>query len=100
MKLVNSQIKMVIHYEVHENFSHQYRNAIRHILSQLPTFEANQIKLSESQNQIIETFLLPTESHYFALKKLRKSKNHFLFGRLDPFIKGGLDKLECYGIKC
>ncbi|MHC0039097.1 hypothetical protein [Pseudoneobacillus sp. C159] len=96
---MNSQIKMVIHYEVNENFRHQYKNAISHILSQLPTFEANQIKLSESQNQIIETFLLPTESHYFALKKLRKSKNHSLFGLLDLYIKGGLEQMECYGIK-
>jgi hypothetical protein len=99
MKLMNSQIQMVIHYEVNENCSHQYKEAIHHILSNLHAFEAHQIQLNESQNKVIETFLLPTESHYYALKKLRKSKNHSLFGCLDPFIKGGLQQIGCYGFK-
>lgn len=90
---------MVIHYEVKEKFYQQYKDTIQHILSNLPSFEAVEIKLNESQNKVIETFLLPTESHYYALKKLRKSKNHSLFGCLDPFIKGGLHKIDCYGLK-
>jgi hypothetical protein len=96
---MNTRIQMVIHYEVNERFYHQYKEAIHHILSNLHAFEAHQIQLNESQNKVIETFLVPTESHYYALKKLRKSKNHSLFGCLDPFIKGGLKQIGCYGLR-
>lgn len=96
---MKTQIQMVIHYEVNETFYPQYKEAIHHIISNLHAFEAYQIQLNESQNKVIETFLLPTESHYYALKKLRKSKSHSLFGCLDPFIKGGLQHIGCYGLK-
>jgi hypothetical protein len=99
MKLMNNQIQMVIHYEVNENSYPQYKEAIHRIVSNLHTFEAHEFQLSESQNKVIETFVLPTESHYYALKKLRKSKSHSLFGCLDPFIKGGLQQIGCYGLK-
>jgi hypothetical protein len=90
---------MVLHYEVNENFYQQYKEAIPHIISNLHAFEAHEIQLNESKNKVIETFLLPTESHYYALKKLRKSKSHSLFGSLDPFIKGGLQQIGFYGFK-
>lgn len=90
---------MIIQYEIKEHSYKQYKEAIGHIISKLPTFEADEIHLNESQNKVVETFLLPTESHYYALKKLRKSKSHSLFGCLDPFIKGGLQQIGCYGLK-
>lgn len=96
---MNSEIKMVVHYEINEKMHRQYEEVINYILSQLSTFEAKQIQISESQNKVIETFLLPTESHYYALKKLRKSKSHSVFGSLDPFIKGGLEQINFYGLK-
>ncbi|HLO11002.1 MAG TPA: hypothetical protein VK190_01975 [Pseudoneobacillus sp.] len=96
---MNNEIQMVLQYEVNESSRQQYNEAIHQILSKLPSFEAFQIQLNEAQNTVIETFLLPTESHYYALKKLRKSKNHSIFGCLDPYIKGGLQQIGCYGIK-
>jgi hypothetical protein len=93
------QIKMIIQYEVVEKTYSQYKEAIHHVFSKLPSFEAVQMQLDESQNTVMETFFLPTESHYYALKKLRKSKSHTLFGCLDPFIKGGVQEIDCYGIK-
>lgn len=96
---MNSQIQMVIHYEVNETSKLQFKEAIHHILSNLPSFEANHIQINESENKVVETFLLPTESHYYALKKLRKTKDHSIFGSLDPFIKGGLQQIGFYGIK-
>jgi hypothetical protein len=96
---MNSEIKMVVHYEINEKMHRQYKEVINYILSQLSTFEAKQIQINESQNKVIETYLLPTESHYYALKKLRKSKSHSVFGSLDPFIKGGLEQINFYGLK-
>jgi hypothetical protein len=96
---MKTQIQMVIHYEVNEKSYRQYKKVIHQILTNLPSFEANDIQINESENKVIETYLLPTESHYYALKKLRKSKSHSIFGCLDPFIKGGLQQMDCYGIK-
>jgi hypothetical protein len=96
---MNSKIKMIVHYEINEKMHRQYQEAINYILSQLSTFEAKQIQISKSKNKVIETFLLPTESHYYAIKKLRKSKSHSIFGSLDPVIKGGLEQMSFYGLK-
>ncbi|MFD2442423.1 hypothetical protein ACFSO7_00125 [Bacillus sp. CGMCC 1.16607] len=96
---MNTQIQMVIQYEVNESSYSQYKIAIRQVLSELPTFEADQIQVNTSKNKVVETFILPTESHYYALKKLRTSKNHSIFGCLDPHIKGGLQQIGFYGIK-
>lgn len=96
---MNSQIQMVIQYEVNETSYQQYKEVLHHILSNLPSYEADHIQINESENKIVETFLLPTESHYYALKKLRKTKSHSIFGSLDPFIKGGLQQIGFYGIK-
>ncbi|WP_442598924.1 hypothetical protein [Neobacillus sp. D3-1R] len=96
---MKSEIQMVIEYEIVESTYQQYKEVIHQIHSKLHSFEADQIQLNESNHKVIETFLLPTESHYYALKKLRKSKSHTLFGCLDPYIKGGLQQIGFYGIK-
>ncbi|HYK74921.1 MAG TPA: hypothetical protein VEV44_17645 [Pseudoneobacillus sp.] len=96
---MKSEIQMVIEYEIVESSYQQYKEVIYHILSKLPSFEAEQIQINETNHKVIETFFLPTESHYYALKKLRKSKSHALFGGLDPYIKGGLQQIGFYGIK-
>jgi hypothetical protein len=99
METMNSKIQMIIQYEINESFVQQYKDAMKKVMKNLPSFEANHIQLSSANNLVTETFLLPTESHYFALKKLRTSKNHSLFGCLDPFIKGGVKQMGCYAFK-
>jgi hypothetical protein len=96
---VNTQIQMIIQYEINERFALQYKEAIKKVVKNLPNFDANQIHLSTLNNLVTESFLLPTESHYYALKKLRTSKNHSLFGCLDPYIKGGVKQMGCYALK-
>lgn len=93
---------MIVYYEVKDSFFSQYKKAMDHIVALLPLFGAEDIKwrqIDSKPYRVVESFLLPTESHYFALKKLRKSKNHTVFGCLDQFISGGLQQVECCALK-
>ncbi|MDE3838020.1 hypothetical protein C0966_01195 [Bacillus methanolicus] len=95
---MKNQLQMIVYYEVKDSYFSQYKEAMDHIVALLPSFGAAEIKWRQIDSEpyrIVESFLLPTESHYFALKKLRKSKYHTVFGCLDRFISGGLKQVEC-----
>lgn len=102
MWLLKNQIQMIVHYEVKDSFFPQYKEAMDRIIALLPSFGAADIKWQQIESKpfrVVESFLFPTEAHYFALKKLRKSKNHTVFGSLAPFISGGLQKVEYCALK-
>lgn len=94
-------IQMIIHYEIEQSLISQYWEAIDKISAMLPEFEAKRFACSKNnqQNTFTETFFVPTESHYHALKKLRLSRSHSVFGRLEDFVTGGLDSMEFIAIK-
>lgn len=94
-------IQMIIQYEVKQNLLDQYREAIERISAMLPDFEANMFSCSQSEqrNMFIESFYVPTEAHYHALKKLRLSRSHSVFGRLEDFVPGGLERIGFMAIK-
>jgi hypothetical protein len=89
-------IQMIIQYEVKQNLLDQYHEALDGISAMLSDFEADTFSCSQSEqrNMFIESFYVPTEAHYHALKKLRLSRNHSVFGRLEEFVPGGM---ECVG---
>ena len=94
-------IQMIIQYEVKQGLLDQYREAIDKISTMLPNFEADMFFCSQSEqrNMFIESFYVPTEAHYHALKKLRLSRAHSVFGRLDDFVPGGLEGIAFMAIK-
>ena len=94
-------IQMIIHYEVKQSLLGQYREAIDKISAMLPDFEADMFSCSpsEQQNMFIESFYVPTEAHYHALKKMRLSRAHSVFGRLDNIVPGGLEGIAFMAIK-
>jgi hypothetical protein len=94
-------IQMIIQYEVKHNLLEQYREALDRISAMLPEFEADMFSCSQSEqrNLFIESFYVPTEAHYHALKKLRLSRSHSVFGRLEDFVPGGLDRIGFMAIK-
>lgn len=94
-------IQMIIQYEVKQNLLGQYREAIDKISDMLPEFEADMFSYSQSEqrNMIIESFYVPTEAHYHAMKKLRLSRSHSVFGRLEDFVPGGLERIGFMAIK-
>lgn len=94
-------IQMIIQYEIKQSLLGQYQEALNKISAMLPDFEAKRFSCSQSdqQNMFTETFFVPTEAHYYALKKLRLSRSHSVFGILDDFVPGGLKELGFIAIK-
>jgi len=94
-------IQMIIQYEVKQSLLGQYREAIEKISDMLPEFEADMFSYSQSEqrNMFIESFFVPTEAHYHAMKKLRLSRSHSVFGCLEDFVPGGLERIGFMAIK-
>ncbi|MDQ0413956.1 MULTISPECIES: hypothetical protein [Mesobacillus] len=94
-------IQMIIQYEIKQNLLGQYLEAIKRISAMLPEFEAKMFscRLSGEKNVFIESFFVPTEAHYHAIKKMRLSRGHSVFGILDQYIPGGLDRIGFLAIK-
>jgi hypothetical protein len=94
-------IQMIIQYEVKQNLLGQYKEAIESISAMLADFEADMFSCSqdEQRNMFIESFFVPTEAHYHALKKIRLSRNHSVFGCLEDFVPGGLERIGFMAIK-
>ncbi len=91
-------IQMIIQYEIKQNLLGQYLEAIKRISAMLPEFEAKMFSCS-LKNVFIESFFVPTEAHYHAIKKMRLSRGHSVFGILDQYIPGGLDRIGFLAIK-
>lgn len=94
-------LHVTFEYEITAAMLNQYEREIPQILSKLSDFDAAEIRLlqySTNPCRIVETFVLPTVAHYFSLKKLRKSKKHVIFHKLDSFIPGGLKSIESFAI--
>lgn len=94
-------IQMIIQYEVKQNLLGQYHEAIEKISSMLPDFEADMFSYSQfdQQNFFVESFYVPTEAHYHALKKMRQSRSHSVFGSLEYIVPGGLEQIGFMAIK-
>lgn len=95
-------VQMIVQYEINQDFSQLYQETMHQIMSMLPKFDAIDIHFQKSDTapyEIIETFQLPTVAHYHALKKLRTSKKHSVFGTLDEIIPGGLKQMQCWALK-
>ncbi|WP_210367369.1 hypothetical protein [Bacillus sp. REN3] len=94
-------IQMIVHYEIKQNLLEPYKEVLSKISAMLPVFEADMFSCSQSEqlNHFVETFYLPTEAHYHALKKLRLSRSHPVFGSLEDFVPGGLEKIGFAAIK-
>ncbi|WP_174732566.1 hypothetical protein [Mesobacillus harenae] len=95
-------LKMVIEYDVKQCEINRYKNKLALIISTLTKYDADEIECLQSvekTNRFVESFKIPTEAHYFAIKKLRLSKDHSVFGELDALLVGGLTELQFFAIK-
>ncbi len=99
---MKNSLQIFLEYEIKQNFQPQYKEIMKKILNTLPQYDACNIlweKSEDHSNRYIETYVVPTESHYHALKRLRTSRRHLLFGLLDECICGGLKEIKCFGLK-
>jgi hypothetical protein len=94
-------IQMIVQYEVKQNLLSQYQDSIEKISTMLADFEADTFSCiqSEERNFFVESFFVPTEAHYHALKKMRQSRNHSVFGILEEYVPGGLERMGFMAIK-
>ncbi|MCA1055613.1 hypothetical protein LCM10_11515 [Rossellomorea aquimaris] len=99
---MKNSLQIYLEYEIKQSLQHQYRQIMNSIIQSMPLYDAVNIRWEKSEadeNRYIETFVVPTESHYHAIKRLRTSRGHLLFGRLDDCICGGLKEMKCIGLK-
>ncbi|SFB09990.1 MULTISPECIES: hypothetical protein [unclassified Bacillus (in: firmicutes)] len=99
---MENQFQVFFQYEIKKTMFHHYKQELPYTLKKLKEFGAKNIQCRQSTTnpyEIVESFRLPTEAHYFSLKKMRQSKSHRVFGNLDCLIEGGLKEIECFAIK-
>ncbi|WP_064093944.1 hypothetical protein [Rossellomorea aquimaris] len=99
---MKNSLQIYLEYEIKQNLQPQYKQIMNTIVNTLPQYDASNIQWEKSEispNRYMETFAVPTESHYHALKRLRTSRRHLLFGLLDECICGGLKEIRCIGLK-
>ncbi|RXJ00397.1 hypothetical protein DS745_12775 [Anaerobacillus alkaliphilus] len=97
-----SSLQIFIEYKVKEAEIEKYEGLMKEVLKKLTEFSAEKIEWFVATDQpflYVEMFQVPTLAHYQALKKLRKSTDHTVFGQLDQFIEGGLEKLNCWAFQ-
>ncbi|MGD6893406.1 hypothetical protein [Bacillus infantis] len=102
--MMKHEVQMFLQYEVHPADLNLFKSTIEKIAALLPVYEATDISFVYSGAEhepsfVTETCSLPTEAHYFALKKLRSSCGHSAFGCLDSFIPGGLEEIRFWALK-
>jgi hypothetical protein len=97
-----SALQIFIEYKVIETEVEKYEAVMKEILAKLPEYSAEKIEWFVATDQpflYVEMFQVPTLAYYQALKKLRKSTEHPVFGQLDHYIEGGLENLNCWAFK-
>lgn len=98
----SSTLQIFIEYKVKESKLNKYELIMKEVVKKLPEFSAEKIEWFVATDQpflYVEMFQVPTLAHYQALKKLRKTVDHPLFGQLDDLIEGGLEKLNCWAFQ-
>jgi hypothetical protein len=99
---MKKSLQIYMEYEIKQSLHDQYHQVMWDIIQSLPRYDAVNIRWEKSEgnpNRYIETFNVPTEAHFYALKRMRMSRRHLLFGLLDKCICGGLKEMKCIGLK-
>ncbi|OIJ14009.1 hypothetical protein BKP35_07320 [Anaerobacillus arseniciselenatis] len=95
-------LQIFIEYKVKEARVEKYEEVMKEVLQKLPEYSAEKIEWFVATDQpflYVEMFRVPNIAHYQALKKMRQSKDHPVFSKLDEFIEGGLEKLNCWAFQ-
>ncbi len=99
---MSNSFQVFIEYEVKKTFNHQYEQLMKNVISLLSEFGAERIEWYSSihqTNKYIEVFQVPTEAHFYALKKIRTSKSHEIFTHFENFVEGGGASIQYWALK-
>ncbi|WP_017728958.1 MFS transporter [Halalkalibacterium ligniniphilum] len=95
-------LQIFMEYKIEEQKIDEYEREMERILATLQEFGASNIQWFVAADQphlYVEMFEVPTASHYHAIKKLRQSEEHRVFGSITPMIKGGAKQIHCWAFE-
>jgi hypothetical protein len=99
---MSNGFQVFIEYKVKKTFNHQYEQLMQNVISLLSEFGAERIEwysFGHQSNKYIEVFLVPTEAHFYALKKIRTSKHHDIFTHFENYVEGGGKSIQYLALK-
>lgn len=99
---MNKQLQIFLEYKIDKKKRVSYEQDMKQVLNVMSELEANNIQWfvhATQSDQYVEMFRVPTESHYYALKKIRSSLDHQVFGVLDDYIDGGLNNINYWALR-
>lgn len=97
---MSKDLQIFIEYNVKSSFHNEYEKLMENVITLLSEFGAENIEwYSDSKMRYIEIFRVPTEAHFYALKRLRASKHHNVFRNFDELVEGGRDTINYWALK-
>lgn len=99
---MSNSFQVFIEYEIKKTFNHQYEQLMQNVISLLSEFGAEKIEwysFDNQTNKYIEVFQVPTEAHFYALKKIRTSKHHAIFTHFENLVEGGGASIQYWALK-
>ncbi|MFC4319879.1 hypothetical protein [Litchfieldia salsa] len=97
-----NNVSVHIEYKVKSTDTYRYEMIMENVLDLLTEFGAKKVQWfvsSRENNVYIEKFELPTESHYYALKRLRVSNERITFSELNQCLEGGIQNISFWALK-
>ncbi|WP_078381755.1 hypothetical protein [Sutcliffiella halmapala] len=102
--MITKRLHIFIEYPIKDNVIQKYEQTMKHVLNIMKEIGAKEIKWTKTSYKkgityYTESFFLPSESHYFALKKLRSSSRHQVFQELSECMDLKVGKIQYIGLK-
>ncbi|MDQ0215977.1 hypothetical protein J2S13_002399 [Oikeobacillus pervagus] len=99
---MNNSLQMMIQYKIKACAKREYELVVHSMMKELQKFGVENIKFQKDtlfNDEYWEFFKIPTVSHFHALKKIRMSKKHPIFGRLHELLDDEQGAIQCYAIR-
>ncbi|WP_102347641.1 hypothetical protein [Bacillus sp. Marseille-P3661] len=92
---MSKKLKVVVEYSVKSESVDQYEHLMKSIIHILPNYGFKKIEwfsCSDDNHRYVEIYEVPSESHYYALKKLRNNMHsNSMFSSLKIFLNGKIN---------
>ena len=97
---MSREIQIFIEYNIKSSVHYEYEKLMQNVIPMLSEFGAEKIEwYLASKQRYIEIFRVPTEAHFYALKKLRTSKHHTIFKNFDELVEGGSETIKYWALR-
>lgn len=96
---MSQYLQIFMEYKIRPEKIAEYERLMEQVIKNLPEYGAYDIQwfIADDQPHLyVEMFKLPTQSHFMALKKIRQSETHHLFGKIAQMVEGGCEKIHCW----